>query len=125
MGTDKEVFEENRGKSDHCASLTGSDRKRPCPEDTLLFFSYYFPVLFIPYFFPRTFFSRTIFPYFFPTVLVSRYFSRPFCSRNFVPVYFFSFFFLSSSIKCWLGCSLRRPRPITIGNYTLFYIFIY
>jgi hypothetical protein len=24
-----------------------------------------------------------------------------------------------------LGCSLRRPRSITIGNYTLFYIFIY
>ena len=22
----------------------------------------------------------------------------------------------SSSKQCWLGCSLRRPRPITIGN---------
>ena len=24
----------------------------------------------------------------------------------------------SSSKQCWLGCSLRRPRPITIGNPT-------
>ena len=31
---------------------------------------------------------------------------------------------LINSTKCWLGCSLRRPRPITIGNYSPF-IFIY
>ena len=30
---------------------------------------------------------------------------------------FFPCFFLSSSTKCWLGCSLWRSRPITIGNW--------
>ena len=99
MGTDKVVFEEDRGKSDHCASLTGSDRKRPCPEDTLLFsrtiFPYFFsrtvsPVLFSPVQFSLTFFL----PYLFPGI-----FSRPFCSR----IFYFRSYFLSSSIKCWLG----------------------
>ena len=60
------------------------------PEVTWLF-----PVLFPPY----------VFPYFFPV------FSPP------PPVFFPLLFFLSSSTKCLLGCSLRRPRPIAIGNY--------
>jgi hypothetical protein len=37
---------------------------------------------------------------------------------------FFPYFFLSSSTKCWLGCFLRRPRPIAIGNYHTFYFHI-
>ena len=44
---------------------------------------------------------------------------------------FFPYFFLSRT-KCWLGvflfsyirCSLRRPRPITIGNYPLLFSYI-
>ena len=90
------------------------DRKRSCP--ALLFF-------------PRTFFPRIFPPYFF--------------SRIFFPYFFFS----SSSTSCWFGvfsatsasydhrklppllfsyirCSLRRPRPITIGNYSPLFIFI-
>ena len=75
--TDKLSFEGDREGSDHCACLTGSDRKRPCPEVTWLFallFSPYFPVLFFPILFFRTFFP----PYFF---------SRTF-SNYFVPVFF-------------------------------------
>ena len=34
------------------------------------------------------------------------------------------FILRSSAKKCWLGCSLSRPRPITIGNYPPF-IFIF
>jgi hypothetical protein len=30
----------------------------------------------------------------------------------------------SNSTKCWLGCSLRRPRPIAIGNCHPFYFHI-
>ena len=58
----------------------------------------YFPVLFSPVVF--------LFPYFFS------------------PYFFPRIFFSSSSTKCWLGCSLRRPRPITIGNYYPFYFHI-
>ena len=83
--------------SDHCACLTGSYVTFP-----LLFsrtfsrtFSNYFIFIF-PYFF---FFSRTVFPILF--------------------FIFFPYFFLSSSTKCWLGCSLRRPRPITFYELTL------
>ena len=109
------------------------DRKWPevtWPEVTwlfpLLFSPYFFSVLFFPYFFPWFFFVlfvSTVFPYFFPS------------------------FFLSSSTQCWLvvfsttsasynhrklppilfsyiRCSLRRLRPITIGNYSPFYFHI-
>ena len=34
MGTVQVEFEGNRGGLDHCACLTGSDRKSPCPEVT-------------------------------------------------------------------------------------------
>ena len=52
-------------------------------------------------------FSRTFPPVCFP-VLFSRIFHPVFCPL---------LFFLSSSTKCLLGCSLRRQRPIAIGNY--------
>jgi hypothetical protein len=57
MGTDKLSFEGDRGGSDHCACLTGSNRKRLCPVVTWLF-----PLLF----FPGTFFPVLFFSYFFP-----------------------------------------------------------
>ena len=57
-------------------------------------------------FFPRTFFPRIIPPYFFP-------------------VFFFRTFFLVVVVHhVGLGCSLRRPRPMTIGNYHPFYFHI-
>jgi hypothetical protein len=69
--------------SDHCACLNGSDVTGSHVTFPLIFFPYP-PVLFFPY----------LFPYYFP-------------------VFFFTYCFLSSSTKCWLGCSLWRPRPIT------------
>jgi hypothetical protein len=51
--------------SDHCACLTGRDRKMPCPEATWLFPSifspYFFSVNFFPVFFSLYFFSRVFF----------------------------------------------------------------
>ena len=74
-----------------CACFSRSNRKRPCPEITLLF-TIFFPVLFYLYFFPRT-----IFPYFF----VPYFFSPTFFFRHFCFVPFFSYVFLSSSIRMW------------------------
>ena len=93
-----------------CACLTGSDRKRPCPEvcsahvgpfspevtmsrdrnrpcPALLFFPVlFFPILFSPYFFPRTFFL----PYFF---LSSSSTKCPTFFPYFSPRIFFLYFF--------------------------------
>jgi hypothetical protein len=74
------IWGESRGL-DHCACLTGSDRKWPCPEVTWLFPSISFPVLFFQYFFFRYFFSRCFFVLF---------------SRIFPPVLFFPYFFYPS-----------------------------
>ena len=54
MGMDKLSFEGDQGGSDHCAYLTGSNRKRPCPVVTWLFLLL-FPVLFFSFFFPYFF----------------------------------------------------------------------
>jgi hypothetical protein len=91
----------DRRRSEHCTCLTGSDVTGSHVTFFLTFFSrtffpYFFPVLFFPYFFPRTFFFRSIFP-----------------------VFFSQYFFLSSSTRCWLGCSLRRPHPITFYELAL------
>ena len=55
------------------------------------------------------FFYRTIFPTFFP-VLFFPFFPPVLFFPVFFSCTFFPYFFLSSSTKCWLGCSLRRPR---------------
>jgi hypothetical protein len=92
MGTDKVAFEEDP------EDLTIA---HAWPEVTWPEVTWLFPVLFFPYFPP------VFFPYFFPVLF----------PRISPPRIFSSTFFLSSSTKCLLGCSLRRPRPITIGNY--------
>ena len=134
MGTDKVIFAEELPEVIPCACLTGSDRKRPVRKYGLRMrnrklrniqpsgpFSTGSRVTFPPYFFPRTFFvnffSRTFF-----SVLFSRtFFSVVFFSVLFSRI-FFPYFFVSSSTKC--GFSLRRPRPITIGNYHPLYFHI-
>ena len=98
-------------------------RAHAWPEVTSPKVTWLFPSILSPYFF-----SRTFFPYFFSSFFFVP-FSLTFFPVLFIPVFFprrfFSqFFFLSSSTQCWLGCSLRRPRPITIGNYPPF-IFIF
>ena len=75
------------------------------PEDLTIAHAWPEVTWLFPILFPRMF-SRTFFPY-----------SPP-------PVFFPLLFFLSSSTKCLLGCSLRRPRPITIGNYPLLFSYI-
>ena len=87
--------------SDHCACLTGSDQKSR-DRNWRDFFPYFLiPVLFPPYFVPV--FSPLIFPsYFFP--------------------YFFPYFFWV--LFSYIRCSLRRLRPIAIGNYPPFYFHI-
>jgi hypothetical protein len=98
-------------------------------------------LLFSPFFFHRTFF-----PYFFSGIVFLVLFSRTFFPRTFFTVLFFPYFFSRSFFlvvvqKCWLRvfattiasynhsklhspllfsyirCSLRRPRPVNIGNY--------
>ena len=110
MGAVQVVFEGDRGGSDHCACLTGSGPVRKSRDFSLNFFPVlFFPVFFSPYFFFRTFFPVLFFSYYFPVL---------FFPVLFFPVLFFLYFFLSSSTNVGLGCSLRRPRPIAIGNYT-------
>ena len=80
------------GGSDHCACLTGSDRKwrdrkRPCLEVTWLFPSIFFPYFFSPYFFPYSF-PRTFSLYFFPRTYFPGTFSRTYFSRIFFPLLF-------------------------------------
>ena len=43
---------------------------------------------------------------------------RAYCRLKYM-TFFFPYFFLSSSTTCWLGCSLRRPRPITFYELAL------
>ena len=69
------------------------------PEVTTPEVTWLFPLLFLPYYFPD-FFPVLFFPFFPPVLFFPVFFS---CT-------FFPYFFLSSSTKCWLGCSLRRPR---------------
>ena len=81
-------------RSDHYACLNGSDITGSHVTFSLIFSPIFSsPVLFFPYLFP--------------------YFFSPYC----FPVFFFTYFFLSSSTKCWLGCSLRRLRPITFYGW--------
>ena len=82
MGTDKVAFAgEQWGATG--SDVTGSHVTFPLTFFLRIFFPYLFPVVFFPYFFP-------VFLFFF--VLFSRI--------------FFPYLFLSSSTKCWLGCSL-------------------
>ena len=115
MGTVQLVFAEDpcggsRG-SDHCACLTGSDRK------SRDFFPYFFPVPFPPFHFPYYF--RVFFPSFFlssSTKCLLWVFSTTSASYNHrkLPPFLFSY----------IRCSLLRPRPITIGNYHLLFSYI-
>ena len=118
-----------------CACLTGSDRKRQCPEvcsahvgpfspevtmsrdrnrpcPALLFFPVlFFPILFSPYFFPRTFFSHT----FFLVVVVQ---NVPLFSRIFPRIFFFVLFsrnFRPNSLKLLI-------TKITLGQLLMFHL---
>jgi hypothetical protein len=93
MGTDKVAFAGEQWEA------TGSD---------VLGSHVTFPLTFSPYFHVLVF--RSFFP-----VLFSRIFIFfVLFSRSFFP-----YFFLSSSTKCWLRCSLWRPRPITFYELVL------
>ena len=110
------------------------DRKRSCP--ALLFFRIFFPYFFsrtfFTYFFPCTFFPVFFFVLFFASFFFRILFTRTFYSRTFW--FFFSVLFFRIFFRPFLlvvvvqnvgwGCSLRRPRPIAIGNYHPFYFHI-
>ena len=115
------------------------DRKRSCP--ALLFFRIFFPVLFFTdffhVFFSLYFFPRIFFRTFFRVIFFPYSFYPYFFHVLFIPVlfgvffqYYFSVFFSRPFLLVvvvqnvgW-GCSLRRPRPIAIGNYHPFYFHI-
>jgi hypothetical protein len=56
---------------------------------------------------------------------VSVHLAKQFQRRRFVfprtcfSSYFFPYYFLSSSTQCWLGCPVRRPRPIAFYELAL------
>ena len=136
MGTDKLVFEGDRGGSDHCACLTRSDVTGRHATFPLTFFSTYFfshtffsrtfflvlffPVLFSPSFFPVLVSPRTIFPYFFSRTFFPVPFSRIFSSRTFSPVLFFSRTFSKVAtfeiqrFKLSVGCFSSTCRYSTV-----------
>ena len=91
MGTDKLVFEGDRGGSDHCACLTRSNVTGRHVTFPLTFFSaYFFFHTFFPYFFSRNFFHVHFSPYFSP-----RSFSRTCFPPYYFFVVYFPYFFLS------------------------------
>ena len=95
-----------------CACLTGSDRKRPCPEVTwlfpvfsrtfypVLFFPYYFPVFFPPYFFKLFYFCFPVFFHIFSRIFSQYFFPRIF-SRTFSKVATFEIQRFKISVSCF------------------------
>ena len=96
MGTDKLVFEGDRGGSDHCACLTRSDVTGRHVTFPLTFSPYFFTRTFSPYFFP-VFFSRTFFPLFFSPV----FFSPVLFSRTFSKIATFEIRRFKISVGCF------------------------
>ena len=99
MGTDKLVFEGDRGGSDHCACLTRSDVTGRHVTFPLTFSPYFFAHTFFPYFFPLLFFPYFIFPYFFPVHFYPYFFSLIFPLYFFLPYHFFPVLFSCTFLK--------------------------